>query len=50
MSYLAGLVILLFFYCRLSQQRLFEVLRPRRDDFQILLKALRSLTGEAATR
>jgi O-antigen/teichoic acid export membrane protein len=47
-SYLAGLVILLFFYCRLSQQRLLEVLRPRRDDFQILLKALRSLTGEAA--
>jgi len=49
-SYLAGLVILLFFYCRLSQQCLFEVLRPRRDDFQILLNALRSLTREAPAR
>jgi len=49
-SYLAGLAILLLFYCRLSQECLFDVLRPRRDDLRILLNALRSLTREVPAR
>ncbi len=47
-SYTSGLVLLLLFYCHFSRECVMDVLRPRRDDFEVLVRALRSLAPARA--